>query len=291
MAGRPSDIPVDRVRRATEDWFALEWALGLRLVHVHPLTGRPGRVLVTERNLAVGGRTHHADQLAGARRHPLPAGDAVGFDVPRSFRPADGRTSEDLPHGCVSTARPAGRFVTAVIESDDLDRAFTAWADAVRWAVFVGIALTALVCAGAILDWRSLTQASQAADGGRGTHRLSVDRRLVLLVEPTSGWTAWPVFTAVTYASPTLPRLLASPFDFVATALCATGSVLALVHWSETIGQRRARRRGARPRSWLTLIPCVPPPLAWPWPPAWSCTSRSWKTPWRTRRSISCTSR
>ena len=54
-AGRPSDIPVDRVRRATEDWFALEWALGLRVVHVHPLTGRPGRVLVTERSLGSAG--------------------------------------------------------------------------------------------------------------------------------------------------------------------------------------------------------------------------------------------
>ena len=122
-----------------------------------------------------------------------------------------------------------------------------------RWAVFAGIALAALVCAGALLDWRSLTQASRPLTVAAGLIACLWIARLALLVEPASGWTAWPDFTAVTYASPTLPRLLASPFDFVATALCATGTVLALVHWSETIGLRRRRRRGMRPRSWLTV--------------------------------------
>ncbi len=250
-AGRPSDIPVDRVRRATEDWFALEWALGLRIVHVHPLTGRPGRVLVTERSLGSAGAptTLTGLQGPGTTRYRLETKwVSTSLEVPT----ADGRTGEDPSR--VRIDGPTGRpLVTAVIESDDLARAFTEWANAVRWAVFVSIALAALVCAGAILDWRSLTQASRPLTVAAGLIACLWIARLALLVEPASGWTAWPDFTAVTYASPTLPRLLASPFDFVATALCATGTVLALVHWSETIGLRRRRRRGMRPRSWLTV--------------------------------------
>jgi signal transduction histidine kinase/uncharacterized membrane protein len=250
-AGRPSDIPVDRVRRATEDWFALEWALGLRLVHVRPLTGRPGRVLVTERSLGSPGAptTLTGLQGPGTTRYRLETKwVATSLEVPT----ADGRTSEDPSR--VRIDGPTGRpLVTAVIESDDLARAFTEWSDAVWWALFVSIALMALVCAGAILDWRSLTRASQPLTVAAGLIACLWIARTALLVEPASGWTAWPVFTAVTYASPTLPRLLASPFDFVATALCSTGTVLALMHWSETIGLRRARRRRTRPRSWLTV--------------------------------------
>jgi signal transduction histidine kinase len=250
-AGRPSDIPVERVRRATADWFVLEWALGLRLVHVRPLTNRPGMVLVTERNLgsAAASTLLTSLQSPGTSRYRLETRwVSVSLEVPS----ANGRTSEEASR--VDIDGPTGRpLVTAILDPDDLARAFTEWAAAVRSALCAVLALTALVCAGAILDWRSLTRASRPLSVAAGVIACLWMARIALLVEPASGWAAWPAVTAVTYASPTLPRLLASPFDFAATALCATGSVLALVHWSETIGLRRGRDRGARTRSWLVL--------------------------------------
>ena len=66
--------------------------------------------------------------------------------------------------------------------------------------------------------------------------------RAVLLVEPAASWSSLPLFTAVTYASSAVPRLLSSPLDFLLTAVALIAMVLVALQWVETGRRRRGRR-------------------------------------------------
>jgi hypothetical protein len=49
--GGPTDIPADRVRAGREDWFVVEGALALHLVHVWPVDGVDA-IVVVQRDVA-----------------------------------------------------------------------------------------------------------------------------------------------------------------------------------------------------------------------------------------------
>jgi signal transduction histidine kinase len=155
----------------------------------------------------------------------------------------DARTSTDPSR--FEIVGPHNRpLLTAIVENRDLARARDQWAAAVRWAMFALIAVAVLFVAGAVLDWRAMTRAAHPARAAIGLIGCIVLARAVLLAEPAASWSALPLVTAVTYASPAISRLLSSPMDFLLTAVALTAMVLVALHWVET---SRRRGRGRRP--------------------------------------------
>ena len=237
--GGPADIPAERVGAGREDWFVVEGALGLHLVHVWPVEGVDATVVV-QRDLAA----TPAPALASLR-----GSDADRFRILTRWAPVslEVSTREALTttdHSRFEISGPGDRpLVTAVVEHADLQRTRAQWVGAVRWLMWAVVAIAALLCAAATLDWRALTHAT---DPGRVASTLALSlaaARAALLVEPLGTWTAGPVFTGVAYASSSVPRLLSSPFDFLATALWAGGSVLVALQWIEGSRRRRSLRQ------------------------------------------------
>ncbi len=101
-----------------------------------------------------------------------------------------------------------------------------------------------LFAAGAVLDWRAMTRAAHPGLAAIGLVGCVALARAVLMVAPAASWSSLPLFTAVTYASPAVPRLLSSPLDFLLTAIALIAMVLVALQWVETA---RRRRRGRRP--------------------------------------------
>ncbi|HEY6507644.1 MAG TPA: hypothetical protein VIY56_06500, partial [Vicinamibacterales bacterium] len=236
--GGPTDIPAERVRSGREDWFVVEGALALHLVHVWPVDG-VNATIVVQRDVAV----TPAPSLASLR-----GTEADRFRILTRWAPVslDVSTREALTSADASRfdiSGPGDRpLVTAVVSVDDIQRTRAQWAGTVRWLMWAAVAIAALFCTAAILDWRALTG---AADPGRVAATLALllaAARSALLVEPLGSWTSGPVFTGVTYASSSVPRLLSSPFDFLLTALWAGGSVLVALQWIEDSRRRRVHR-------------------------------------------------
>ena len=107
-AGRPSDIPVDRVRRATEDWFALEWALGLRARPRAPADRTAGPRPGHRTQSRLGWRAHHARPACRVPAPPATGWRRSGSRHPSKCRPPTAGPAR-IPRGCASTAPPAGR--------------------------------------------------------------------------------------------------------------------------------------------------------------------------------------
>ena len=84
------------------------------------------------------------------------------------------------------------------------------------------IAVAVLFAAGAVLDWRAMTRAAHPGLAAIGLVGCVALARAVLMVAPAASWSSLPLFTAVTYASPAVPRLLSSPLDFLLTAIALT---------------------------------------------------------------------
>ena len=249
-AGRPSDIAADRIRAAGEDWFVLEQVLGLRLVHIRPVDRRLGAVVVTERRIGAASPATAMASLRGSGPNPYRL-NTRWATVALEAASGDSRTSPDASR--FEIVGPHDRpLLTAIVEDRDLARAREQWAAAVRWAMFAAIALGILFAAGAVLDWRAMTRAAQPGLAAIGLAGCVALARAVLLVEPAASWSSLPLFTAVTYASSALPRLLSSPLDFLLT-------------------RRRTDRAGARGPAVGRDLP--PPPARrgalrrapWPW--------------------------
>ena len=69
-AGRPSDIPPDRIGGGGEDWFVLEQVLGLRMVHIRPVDRQLGAVVVTERGIGAASPATALASLRGSGPNP-----------------------------------------------------------------------------------------------------------------------------------------------------------------------------------------------------------------------------
>ena len=241
-AGRPSDIAADRIRAAGEDWFVLEQVLGLRLVHIRSVDRRLGAVVVTERSVGAASPATAMASLRGSGPDPYRlntrwatvALEAASGDARTSFNPS--RFEIAGPH-----ARP---LLTATVDDTDLVRTRDQWAAAVRWAMLAIIAAAVLFVAGAVLDWRAMIRAAHPGLAAIGLLGCVALARAVLMVAPAASWSSLPLFTAVTYASPAVPRLLSSPLDFLLTAIALIAMVLVALQWVETC---RRRRRGRQP--------------------------------------------
>lgn len=147
-AGRPSDIPIERLR-GPRAWFVTPSPLGLRLVHVRPIgpEDRPLGVVAVE--------------------HPLSPGAAGGTIAPAGYvlqtrvGPASLRTqyegAGDRPRPDTFLVRaPTGDTLLEVSMSpEQIARARAAWRRGVFAAVLGLIAITVLLLIGPVLDRRS----------------------------------------------------------------------------------------------------------------------------------------
>ena len=219
-AGRPSELPSDRLA-GNEAWFLAPGALGLRLVHVMPVTDQAQRRVGT---------------IAAER--------AIGTSFPSRIAPV----SIDLPFDTGGTtadpsafaiSAPSGQpLVTARVDAAELARVRDRWRRATLSLTLVALALTLAVIVGPLLDWRNVARRGYATRrDGRPHYRyvaavlltaLAIaGARLVLLLASPADWSTSPLLSSVAYASPLLRPLLTSPFDFLLTAL-TVGALVAL---------------------------------------------------------------
>ncbi|OFW17403.1 MAG: hypothetical protein A3H29_04245 [Acidobacteria bacterium RIFCSPLOWO2_02_FULL_67_21] len=222
--GRPSELPADRLR-GDETWFFTRGALGLRLVYVTPVTTPAGdRVgsIAAERSLT---------PVAAAR------GDADVFRYAARLAPVSielryesGRTRPEA--FAFDVAAPSGvRLFTAAIDPADLAQTRDRWRRATRSLAFVTLALAVALLCGPLLDWRGrLVRPPAYASAALAVAGAVAGARFLVRLASPADWATASVFSAAEYASPLLGPLLASPFDFLLTAIAASSLVALLLY-------------------------------------------------------------
>jgi signal transduction histidine kinase len=234
-AGRPSELPKDRLE-GDEAWFIAQGALGLRLVYAMPVNDAAGN--------RVG--TIAAEQSI---RPPSPSGAATRTDqfqfpgeiVPVSLELAfeDIRATPD-PDRIDITGPNARHLVTAVVTPSDLAQARAYWRRVTASAAEMTAAVFVLLLCGPLLDWRDARESRYVVAVGAVALAIIASRILFDLASPAD-WSDAEIFSAAAYASPLLPPLFASPFDFLVTAGCA-GGIIALLFFALEAWRLRSRR-------------------------------------------------
>ena len=211
-SGRPSELPADRLQ-GTETWFFAQGALGLRLVYLLPVTTAAGaRVGVVSAERAFTATTPFVFptrftqvslelNFEGARTRP----DATAFEV----------------------AAPAGgRLLTASVATLDLVQARERWRRATRSLAIIVLALAVVLLCGPLIDRRNLARRRGGFIGAIALCAAAIlAGRALLRLASVGDWSSAPLFSAATYASPSLPPFLTSPFDYLVTALTLGGLV------------------------------------------------------------------
>ncbi len=149
-SGRPSEIEIEKDRTmGRHDLFVTRSALGLRLVHLHPIQG------------ADGGRTgavavEHVLSRATAGAAIAPADELLQTPIaPVSFRLRAEGGGEHLTEGSFLLRTPAGTpLVEARVATADLQQARAQWRRRVVATVLVIAGVTLLLLIGPLLDRR-----------------------------------------------------------------------------------------------------------------------------------------
>src|SRR5204863_6882120 len=112
------------------------------------------------------------------------------------------------------------------VSDADLAAGRDRWSDATQSLALIVFAVTVLLMAAPVLDWRSrLRRPGQYFLSAALVTALVVLGRVLLRLASPADWSNAEVFSGSPYASPLLGSFLASPFDFLATALAAGGIV------------------------------------------------------------------
>jgi signal transduction histidine kinase len=236
-AGRTSTLPREQLLQG-DAWFFEPVPAGLRLVHTRMVDAdnRPVGVVATERLLTTTGGI----------------GDDEGpFLFPTRFGPVaiDVPPVPDVPvsdsAAVFDIAAPSGeRLLTARITDSDLAATRNRWRRATRSLSLVALALTVVLLAGPVLDWRNRQhQRSGYLMALLLCGALVVVARLVLRLASPADWADASIFSAAGYVSPLPGPLLSSPFDFLATAVMAGALAALLLHAAEAWRIASCRRR------------------------------------------------
>jgi signal transduction histidine kinase len=207
-AGSPSELAPDRLA-GDEAWFVAPGALGLRLVYVAPVLApddsRVGSV-ATERALGSSYVTHVA-----------PVAIELPFEGAGTVRDAR----------IVQVTAPSGRpLLTARVDPLAVATGRRQWRLAVSSLALLTLALTCVLMCGALLDWRTRLTHHRPYTVALVLTLATVGAvRLLLSLASPTGWLSAPVFSSDAYASELAHPLLASPFDFLLTALCASTTI------------------------------------------------------------------
>jgi signal transduction histidine kinase len=246
-AGRASDLPADR-RLGEEAWFAAPAASGLQLMYVRPVVENGARLgtVAVERPLTLG------TDAIGRRVGGLQGQDTDAFrfstwiaDVDLQLRYEGEPTADGT--GTFAVEDPSGsRLLTASVDSDDLAATRSRWQAATRSAALTVLAVTVLLFTGPLVDWRSRARSVRRdAVAVALMCAAIVAARIILRAASPADWSEAAAFSGVDYASPLLPPLLTSPFDFLLTAGAAFALVCVLLFAVESLRLhlRRNRRR------------------------------------------------
>ncbi|MEX2661906.1 MAG: HAMP domain-containing sensor histidine kinase [Vicinamibacterales bacterium] len=221
-AGRPSDIPDERIRSPLS-WFVTPSAQGLRLVHLVPVAtgdGPPLAVVVAEQALSA-----------------APAAGALSIDdytLPTAFGPASVRfqyegAGEQERRNAFLLRAPSGEvLLEATLPAAQIARARSVLRRRVVAAVLGTLAVTLLLLAGPLLDRRSRRGSSAAYP------RLTAAAALLVVAGAALGWAALDIAID---GSPGYPVLLL-------IAGGATAALIALL--AAPLSRRRAQLRGRR---------------------------------------------
>ena len=239
-AGRTSELPRERLQGA-EAWFVAPDVRGLRLVYVAPRVAGASRVgtVAAERSLAP------ADPPPAGRIQPT--SDIFRISTPLS------RIGIELPFERAGTnggaetfevTAPSGQvLLQARVTGADLAATRASWRRATRSLALMATALTILLLAGPLLDWRNRSRSWRpyATATACVAAAIVLARGIALLASPAD-WSAWPIFSGVEYAS-RLGLLFGSPLDFLLTAAAGAGLValalFVLEAWRVDIWRRR----------------------------------------------------
>jgi signal transduction histidine kinase len=241
-SGRPSELRFDSLAGG-ESWFVSQGALGLRLVYVAPLQDGASRLgtVATEVGLP------DADPKPSAR----PLGSPGAFWLPTRladvrlelFPGARTQPSDDT----FDVRTPAGQWlVTASVSDSDVRAARDRWSDATHSLVLIALAITVLLLAAPLLDWRNRSrQPREHLAASALVIVLIMAARILLRLASPADWSDAEIFSGTAYASPLLWSSFASPFDFLANMLTLSGVVALLCFVAETWRLRRWSRRRA----------------------------------------------
>ena len=222
-AGRPSEIPRERVS-GPRTLFVTRSPLGLRLVHVQPLTAADGRRL---------GSVAAEHVIA-----PAPAGGALtagDFTLPTPLAPAFLRLRHEVPgdaprEGTLHLRAPSGELLLeASIPPAALREARSAWRRRVLAALVSIAGVTLLLLAGPALDRRAV-----AGDERRFVRATAA----AIVLTSSGGFLLWATAAVLARGAPAAPiTLLAAGF----TAAC----IVALLA-GPAVRLRPAWRQGRR---------------------------------------------
>lgn len=232
-AGRPSDLPADRLA-AGEAWFLAQGAFGLRLVYLAPVTSGDGRragTISTERALDV------VTPGPGEVGEFVMASTATPVAIDLAF---EGERTVVEP-GRFDVSDPAGnRLLVATVAEEDLARTARRWNRASVSTALVGGAVTLFLLCAPVLAWRRRVTRLRSDAAGLASCALSVlaGRGLLRLASPAD-YTSAEVFSGSSYASSLGAPLLTSPFDFLVTAFAAAALLLLSFAFLESVRVRR----------------------------------------------------
>ena len=235
-AGRPSELPAGRLG-GDESWFFAPGALGLRLVHVTPVTDQTTRVgtVATERTLVTA-----AD--------PTPGSEVFRYSsrvAPVSLELNAGRARTVSETRTFDIATPSGeRLVTASVASGDLALTRGRWRRATTSLALVVLAIAVVLLSGPLLDWRNRAlRVSSYVFAVVLTALVVIAARLLLRLASPADWSDATIFSGTEYASSLFAPLMTSPFDFLLTAMTLGGVVALLVFAVEAARLHRWHHR------------------------------------------------
>jgi signal transduction histidine kinase len=245
-AGRPSDLPPDRLQ-GEEAWFAAPGASGLRLMYVRPVMDNGARVatIAVERPVSLG------LDATGRRVGGLQGQDTDAFRFPTWIAEVsmqlqyEGEPTDDGAT-TFTIEDPAGnRLLTATVDSADLAATRSRWQAATESVAITVLAIAVLLLTGPLVDWRNRARTMRPYVTALVLMCAAiVVARIILRAASPADWSDAAVFSGIPYASPLLPPLLTSPFDFLLTAGAAFAIVTLLLFAIESfrLHERRNRR-------------------------------------------------
>jgi signal transduction histidine kinase len=222
-SGRPSEIIRDRTSGA-QNLFVQRSALGMRLVHVHPLVAADGRRLGAIAAEHVLSRTT-AGAAIESGNEPL----ATAIAPVQFLLPAEGGGVRIAPGSFVLQSENGTPLVQASVSPADLQDARAAWRRAVVGWVLVILGVTLVLLIGPLLDARMFATTTRDFVG-----KTTVASLLLL----AGALAIWFGIVSATSDGPNLVGSLA----FVGVALAALGAL-----WTTPAARLRAAYRARRP--------------------------------------------
>ena len=233
-SGRPSEIPRERILGGSA-LFVAPGPLGPRLIHLEPVVDDSGPPTAA-------GLPRRLGSVAAER--PLSPAPSVGDPavnsllLPTSIAPVSLRTAADgaadTPPFSFRLLAPSGEpLLAASVARSDLEQTRKGWRRSVLGTVLAVLALTVLLMAGPLLDWRA--QARSRRDYLQALGALVA----VVLLARVLLWLAIPPSTSTTFGP-----VLRSPVDLLLTGLLLVALVALAVHASGRwrLASQRARR-------------------------------------------------